>query len=60
MSSELIRAETPASEDPGVNPGPRHSELSTSLNTHHPPGSREQRKEAGGVHGKTQEPAGAP
>lgn len=33
MCSALIKAESPASEDPGVNPGPRLSWLSRTLNT---------------------------
>lgn len=52
MSSALIKAKTPAGEDSGVNPGPRPSRLSRTLNMLHPPGSRGQRKEeeGGGVY----------
>lgn len=41
MCSALIKAETPAGEDPGVNPGPRHSRPSGTLNMSRLPGSWE-------------------
>lgn len=47
VCSALIKAETPAGEDPGVNPGTRNSRLPRTLNTLHTPGSRGQRKEEG-------------